>query len=168
MVLVACGNQQKTQQDIVKDWSTYETNDYSIKYPRTWALNQSGFMGTSFLIISKQTSIRDFYQENAGLVEVNLNDGRVDLSSYVANALDSLKNAVEQFKVLENELVNYDKGTYQKVLYIGIEANTQVAFLQHYFIKDSKAYELKFSCKIRERERYLPIGEAILNSFQLK
>ena len=168
LLLVACGNQHKSQEEIVKDWKTLETQDYSIRYPQSWALNQSGYMGTSFIVISKQTSIRDFYQENVSLVEEDLSDKVIDLEAYVQNYLKDLENKVEHFKVVESEFQKVGNKTFYKVIYVGVDAKSTVMVEQHYMIKNTKAYVLTFSCKAFDVKRYKPIGEAILNSFKLK
>ena len=168
LLFIACGNQHKTQEEIVKDWKTFENNNYSIKYPPKWEFNQSGYMGTSFLIVSRQTSIRDFYQENVSLVEEDLSDGLIDLQTYVKSALANLEKNVEHFKIIKSELENKDGETYHKIIYVGIDTKNTVMVEQYYMIKNAKAYVLTFSCKVFEVKRYRPIGEAILNSFKLK
>ncbi len=36
----------------ISDWKTLNQTSYSIQYPKTWELNQSGQMGTSFILFS--------------------------------------------------------------------------------------------------------------------
>ncbi|MDA3929648.1 MAG: PsbP-related protein [Prolixibacteraceae bacterium] len=168
LFLFACSNANKSAEKIQKNWKTFETTEYSIKYPPAWALNQTGYQGTSFLLISKQTSIRDFYQENVSLVEEALSDTTINLQSYVQRSLEMLSDSNSTIKMVENVLQENDQENYHKLLYGQMEGVNKVIVEKHYFIRNNKAYILTFSCKGIERKRYMPIGEGILNSFKLK
>ena len=168
LLLVACGNQNKTQEEIQKDWKIFETDNYSIKYPHSWALDQSGYLGTSFLIISKQTSIRDLYQENVSLVEKQLSDSEIDLKLYLQQDVKALRDSIPYIEISMDSLNENSKQNFHQLIYETQEGINKIAIEKYYFLKGSIAYILTFSCKSREQKRYMPIGEGILNSFEFK
>ncbi|MFY7937087.1 MAG: hypothetical protein ACOVOQ_06915, partial [Flavobacterium sp.] len=45
-------------------WKTIDESSYSIQYPENWELNVSETMGTSFILLSQQTSAEDKFREN--------------------------------------------------------------------------------------------------------
>lgn len=168
VLLIACSTRNKSQEEIQKDWLTFETPDYSIKYPRLWIVNQSGYQGTSFLIISKQTSIRDFYQENVALIEEDLQDTTIDLSAYVKRSIEELSDSIPHLEITENTQVERNNEHFQKLIYTTSEGMNKVTIEKYYFLKKPKAYILTFSAKSIELSRYQPIGEGIMDSFTFK
>src|SRR5665647_1534763 len=68
--LQSCGQKkQTTSADSKSDgWNTFQTSEYSIKYPVTWDFNNSGQMGIAIQIFSTQTSPSDNFRENVNLV----------------------------------------------------------------------------------------------------
>ena len=167
LLLFACGTKNKSQEEIQKDWKTFETQDYSIKYPRLWMVNQSGYMGTSFLIISKQTSIRDFYQENVSLVEEVVSD-TTDLEQYVQISIKELQDTVQYVEIIKDTLISHNENNFHQLIYESQEGMNKITTEKYFFLKKQKAYTLTFSAKSIELGRYQPIGEGILNSFKLK
>lgn len=168
ILLFACGNQNKTSNEIEKTWKTLDEKEYLIKYPHTWAVNQTGYEGTSFLLISKQISIRDFYQENVRLVEHDLTDSSISLEGYVENAVDELKNSVDDMVLTENSIETKDGDKFHKIVYSARETKHKVTVVKHYRIVNDKVYILTFSGKTLELGRYLPIAENIMGSFKIK
>lgn len=167
LLFLSCSNKNKTHKEIVSDWSLLEEVNYSVKYPHTWSLNQTGFQGTSFLIIARQTSIRDFYQENLSMVEKAIAD-TMDLISYVKSNIAMLDKTVERFEILEQEMKELEGDRFYRLLYVGIESKYKILYEKHYRIKDKQAYVTTFACRTMEADRYRPIGRAMLKSFKLR
>ncbi len=164
---LAC-SKSKTDAEIQKDWTMLDTEEYTIKYPHTWLLNNTGYMGTSFLLISKQTSIRDFYQENVKLVKDTLESNSIGLEKYVQNEMSRLKKEFPNFKILQGPFETEIDTSKMTLSYTGSEENMHVFIESQYQLKDSIVYQLTFSSKYRELKRYKPTGEGILKSFSLK
>lgn len=166
LLIISC-NKPKTAEEIQKDWKTLESSEYSIKYPHTWVVNQTGYMGTSFLLISKQTSIRDFYQENVRLVIDTLDFASTSLTQYVQNEMKRLEKELPKFKVVNAPFANNDT-TVMNLQYEANENKTHVFIESEYQLKNSCVYILTFSGKYREIKRYKLIGEGIIKSFEFK
>ena len=166
-LLFACDMKQKLQEEIKTDWKTFETDEYSVKYPPDWLVNTSGYKGTSFLIISKQTSIRDFYQENVSLIEEELSDS-MDLVRYVDQSIAVIRDTVVQFEIIKDSLWGNDPIYYHQLIFQGQEGMYKITSEKYYISKSNKVYELTFSGKTLEQSRYLPIGEGIMNGFRVK
>lgn len=167
LILTACSSKEKSPEELMKKWETFETGTYSIQHPASWLVNQSGFMGTSFLIISKQTSIRDFYQENVRLVETRI-DSTIQLDGFVAQSKLALEDTIIGLTFLKDTLIEFNALPCQWLVYEGKEGLNNVTTETYYFLHESTAFELTFSGKSLEMGRYRPIGEAMMNSFLLK
>ena len=165
--LLACGIKKKSQEEIEKNWKTFETNEFSVKYPPSWIVNESGYMGTRFLIIAKQTSIRDYYQENVSLIKKEVHDS-INLEQYVQLSLDSIKNVSNEFQLVESQFQTNNDKTYYKVIFNGQEGINNITYDKYYQLKNNMLYILTFSGKTIELTRYQPLGEGIMNSFTLK
>ncbi|MBC8172388.1 MAG: hypothetical protein H7X71_00660, partial [Chitinophagales bacterium] len=72
--LIACGQTSvKQESDInrtetIDGWKTLKEKNYSIQYPSTWELDQSGQMGTSFILFSSLEEKEDQFMENINLI----------------------------------------------------------------------------------------------------
>lgn len=169
IIFVACGNQNKSPEEMQKDWELLDQSEYSIKYPHTWAVNQTGYEGTTFLLISKQTSIRDFYQENVGLVIEDIPETISTVEEFAKNAVTELNASVADIVVSESSLQKNGAGkSFYRVVYTGREKSHKVTVEKHYYLANEKAYVLSFSGKTLELGRYQPVAQGILHSFRIK
>ena len=167
ILLFAC-TKNKTPEELWKDWKTFETENCDIKYPGNWDLNESGFEGTSFLIVSKQTSIRDFFQENIRLTIDSLTNEDDNRNDYVKRNIKQLESKLKNFKMLENVEISEEHQSYHKLIFEMSTDHGTISIENHYYSEQNKIYILSFLCKVRELNRYQPIGEAMMKSFTLK
>ena len=86
--VVACGQTTNKQDSgnknpqTISDWKTVDQLNYSIQYPPTWELNQSGQMGASFFLFSPLESDKDKFKENVNLLIQDLSGQNIDLNKY--------------------------------------------------------------------------------------
>jgi len=82
--LVAClSAQNTTQTDIPDTWKAINENNYAIQYPDSFILDKTGQMGTTFILLSKQTSQQDMFRENVNLMIQDLTGKKISLDKYV-------------------------------------------------------------------------------------
>jgi len=168
--LLACGQakEKNTQTKIQNDWISLDENGYSIQYPGDWDLNKSGQMGTSFILLSKQSSAEDQFRENVNLLIQDLTGMNIDLNKYVEISEGQIKTMVTNGNLLESKRLNANGTEFQRVIYSGDQGVYKLKFEQYYWIKNTKAYVLTLTGEISQFDIYKETGEKILNSFRMK
>jgi hypothetical protein len=149
------------------DLKTLKFQNYTISYPANWELNQSGQMGTSFIIYSPLESDKDEFRDNINLLEQDLTGYHLDLKKFVELSEYQIKTMIKEGKLEESEEVQHCAGNYHKMVYTGNQGPYQLKFIQYYRVIDQRAYILTFTCEKSKFDRYEVIASNILNSFYL-
>lgn len=134
-------------------WKTINDNTYSIQYPDNWELNISETMGTSFILLSQQTSSEDKFRENINLSIQNLEGYNLNLDAYVAISEEQILKMVTNGIIIESKRLNTNNTEFQKIIFTGKQGLFQLKFVQYYFVKDEKAYVLTFTCEEIQYEK---------------
>lgn len=150
-----------------EDWNTVKKDSYSIDYPKDWELNESGQMGTSFILFSPLASQKDEFKENVNLLIQDLTGYNLDLDGYVEISEGQIKTMMKNGKIMESKRVTNRTLDYQKVIYTGKQGIYNLKFEQYYWVVDNKAFVLTLTCEEPQFDDYKLIGEKILNSFKL-
>lgn len=149
------------------DWNSHENKNYSIEYPKDWELDESGQMGTSFILFSSLSSQRDLFKENVNLLVQDLTGYNLDLEKFVEVSEDQIEKMLSNGKIIESERVPMETLSYHKVIYSGKQGEFDLKFEQYYWVVEDRAYVLTFTCEEDQFDTYKPIGEKILNTFKL-
>jgi len=149
------------------DWKTFDKSDYSINYPVAWELNQTGQMGTSFVLFSPLESKQDKFKENVNLVIQNLAGKNIDLNKFTEISENQIKTLVPNSNLIESKRVKKGR-EYHKIIYTASRGIFHLKFEQYYWVINNKAYILTFTSEQTKFEGFKSVGEKILNSFKLK
>ncbi len=149
---------------LAQQWSTIDDPGYSIEYPTSWELNQSGIMGASFLLFSPFESEDDIFRENLNLVEQDLTGLDLDLERYTELSISQLKKSIANFKIR----VSKPEGNYHWLVFDGDQGEVKLTFEQYYWVIDTKAYVLTFTTERDQYDNYKQVGKRMLKSFKLK
>lgn len=150
-----------------EDWNTIKKDDYSIDYPKDWELNESGQMGTSFILTSPLYSQKDQFKENVNLLVQDLTGYNLDLDRYVEISEGQIKTMITDAKIIESKRIPDQNLDYQKVIYTGKQGIYHLKFEQYYWVVGHKAFVLTLTCEEAQFNDYKLTGEKILNSFKL-
>ena len=166
--LSSCGQtaQKNSAVEIQKGWKSLNENNYSIQYPEEWNLNQSGQMGMSFILLSKQTSQQDQFRDNVNLLIQDLTGYNLNLDKYLKISEEQIKSMITNSRLIENKRIDANGKSFQKVIYTGDQGIYKLKFEQYYWVKNNKAYVLSLTCEVDQFDAYQAIGEKIMNSFQ--
>lgn len=169
--LFACG-QTSGEGDvhIPENWNTLDGTDYSIQYPDSFELNQSGQMGESFILFSKHTSEEDPFRENINLLVQDLTgqNNDIDLDKYVELSEGQVQSMLTDGNIIESKRLTTDSKEYHKIIYTGKQDELDLKWLQYYWVGNNKAYVLTLTCEENQYDAYATVGEKIMNSFRLK
>lgn len=156
------------QPQTINDWKTLDQSNYSIQYPSTWELDQSGQMGTSFILFSPLESDKDKFKENVNLLIQDVSGQNIDLNKYTEISEGQIKTMITNSALIESKRMKNDRGEYHKIIYSGDQGKFHLKFEQYYWVINDKAFVLTFTSEQGKFADFLEIGEKILNSFILK
>jgi hypothetical protein len=150
------------------DWKTLKESNYSIQYPATWELNQSGQMGTSFIVFSPLQSEQDNFKENVNLIIQDLTGKNIDLNNYTEISEGQIKTLATNSTLIESKRIKLGSGEYHKIIYTADQGIFHLKFEQYYWVTNDKAHVLTFTSEQSMFDSFKETGERILNSFMLK
>jgi hypothetical protein len=169
--LTSC-EQKKQPSTVDKDidgWKTFETADYSIRYPGTWDFDNSGQNGVIFQIFSSQTSADDNFRENVNLVIQDLSVQKVEnLDQYTQLSESQIKTMMTNSVIISSDRFNRGGQEYQKVIFTADQGQFNLKFEQYYLIRGDLAYALTLTCVADKFDGFQEVGEKILDSFKTK
>lgn len=151
----------------IGEWKTLTASNYSIQYPPTWELNESGYMGTSFIILSPLELDQDSFMENINLIIQDLDDKSIDLNKYVEISEDQIKIVITNSKMIESKRIKSESDEFHKVIYSGDQGELQLNYEQYYWVLNNKAFVLTFTTEQSKYDSFKEVGERILNSFRV-
>ncbi len=150
-----------------KEWKKYETADYTISYPSTWTLDDSGQLGTQFFLFSPVESANSTFRANVNLIIQDLSGLKLSLEQYASLSEDQIKNLITDSAILESKNLGGEPEIH-RLIYTGRQGVHDLKFYQHYFIVKDKAYVLTFTSQEERFEYYSKVAEEILTSFSLE
>ncbi|WGK70015.1 hypothetical protein P0082_03915 [Candidatus Haliotispira prima] len=157
--------ENKTQTRIPDSWKSFTENNYSISYPEDWELNNSGLMGTNFILLSPISSGQDRLRENVNLLIEDLTGLNLDLDEYAEISEGQIKTMITDAKIIESKIITTKNLDYHRIIYTGKQGFFNLEFEQYVWVLEDKAYILTFTCEESQFDNYQALGEQILNSF---
>lgn len=177
-MLVACGQTNNTKDTVqipviavfnpTHDWKTLEQDNYSIKYPSNWELDQSGRGNTLFILMSPLELDSDRFRENINLVTEDLTGKGVDLEGYGNYSLNQVRTHFTDFKLLENKKMKVGSSDYYKLLYTASSNGMNIEIEQWLRIENEKAYVLTLALENGKYDKFKETGENIMSTFTIK
>jgi hypothetical protein len=150
------------------DWKTLTQDNYTLQYPSSWELDQSGDMGSSFILFSPMESSLDSFQENVNLLIQDLTGMKIDLDKFTSISEDQVKTMIPNSNLIESVRLKTKSDEYHKIIYTGDLGMYHVKYEQYYWMINEKAYILTLTTELEKFDHYKETGERILNSFTFK
>jgi hypothetical protein len=172
--IVACGQSstQETQTEETtessENWVVLDEADYSIQYPDTFDLDQSGQMGLDFVLFSRQASEQDYFKENLNLFIEDLAGQNVSLDDYKQLSLLQIEQLISNFELIESSKITIANTEAIRFIYTGKQGDFDLKWEQIVFVENEKAYILSLTCEVDQFDTYAPVGEEIMKSFKVK
>ena len=146
------------------DFETLSGDGFTIDYPSTWEVNQSGQMGMTFALFSPIKFDGDQFRENVNLVIQDLSGHDMDLTDFVNLSENQIRTMMQDGEILKSE----KSGDYHLMVYSGTMGQYQLKFSQRYWLIDNKAYILTLTAEQAEFDNYKRMCNQIMDSFQIK
>lgn len=149
-------------------WQTFMDTSYSIQYPPEWELNQSGLMGSSFILFQPLASSDDLFRENVNLLIQDLSGYDLDLDQFAKLSEDQVTTMITNSTLIESKRIKTGPEAYHRMVYTGDQGTYHLKFVQYYWVMNEKAFVLTFTCEQDKYEINKETGNAIMNSFAFK
>ena len=164
-ILILLSSYSGLAQDLSEE---YTTDLYSIKYPASWIFSEDHAMGATFHILSPKDGASDVFNENVNLIIQDLTGTNIDLDAFVQLSEKQIEEMIGEGNIVRSERFTSGSLELHKVVYSGEFNGFELKLIQHYQIKDEKAYILTFTAQKSAYDRYKSFGQGILNSFRWK
>jgi eukaryotic-like serine/threonine-protein kinase len=169
--LVVATKQTVFAQQTTTNFLPYANSTYGIKlqYPSSWDKEENGTrQGTETDVV---TFSPPAINSNASLdmtIDDISDEKGIALAQYASGSISDLKQSVKNFKLvgLNTNSVLAGLPAY-KSIYTYVGENTIFKDLEIGAIKGDKAYILTYEAGMNEYDKYLPIIQELINSFQL-
>ena len=146
-------------------WKQLNFEGFTIDHPENWEVNTKGEMGTKFILFSSLENPQDVFKENINLVVQDLTGYDIDLKGFVEISEQQVNTYVTDGKILESKKLSKENVAYHKLIYTGKQGVYELKFEQYFWVLESKAYILTFTCEESNYLIYKMIAERILKSF---
>ena len=169
--LVVATKQTVFAQQTTTNFLPYANSTYGIKlqYPSSWDKEENGTrQGTETDVVTFSPSA---INSNASLdmtIDDISDEKSIALAQYASGSISDLKQSVKNFKLvgLNTNSVLAGLPAY-KSIYTYVGENTIFKDMEIGAIKGDKAYILTYEAGMNEYDKYLPIIQELINSFQL-
>jgi serine/threonine-protein kinase len=169
--LVVATKQTVFAQQTTTNFLPYANSTYGIKlqYPSSWDKEENGTrQGTETDVVTFSPSA---INSNASLdmtIDDISDEKGIALAQYASGSISDLKQSVKNFKLvgLNTNSVLAGLPAY-KSIYTYVGENTIFKDMEIGAIKGDKAYILTYEAGMNEYDKYLPIIQELINSFQL-
>jgi hypothetical protein len=146
-------------------WSTFQSNNYKVSFPKTWRLDTSKAMGTEFYIFSPTEDEKDNFRENCNLIIQNLNDKNITLEKYKTISERQIKTVVAEPKLFYSSIKKTGNTKYYKIAYQMKQGKYKLMVTSLCFINNNLAYLISFTSEVAKYNLYKRNEKEILASF---
>lgn len=156
------------QDSMSSEWKTKSTKQYIVSYPTSWDFDDSGLMGTSFIIMSQQESPEDLFRENVNYSSQDLSEYNMNLDQFVALSEQQLFQMITDANLISSERISHQGKDMHTLVYTGKQGQYALQFYQLFWLDTDIAYVLTFTSEIDQYEKYYPTGTKIIKQFAKK
>lgn len=169
--LVVATKQTVFAQQTTTNFLPYANSTYGIKlqYPSSWDKEENGTrQGTEIDVVTFSPSAINSNTSLDMTIDDISDEKGIALAQYASGSISDLKQSVKNFKLvgLNTNSVLAGLPAY-KSIYTYVGENTIFKDMEIGAIKGDKAYILTYEAGMNEYDKYLPIIQELINSFQL-
>ena len=147
------------------EMKVFTKGKFTFSYPATWEVDDSGFNGTQFLVMSPLAGDDDSFQENVNLIEQDLSGTPMTLDGFIDLSIGQLTAAGAD--MLESSKTEDDPTRHRQVFTLDSGGLT-LKFIQYYWLQGDYAYVLTFTSMDDTFDQYMSVAEEIAKSLKVK
>ncbi|MXV37911.1 DUF1795 domain-containing protein [Flavobacteriaceae bacterium Ap0902] len=159
LFLISCHHKETTEQS-----STLTQPDYQIEYPSNWRMDESGKLGTIFILINESDSVQSDFNQNINLVRQDLPKETPDLEIFVKSSENQIKD-LKNSKILNSVETQLNDKNAHVVEYNAELSGELLHYIQYYVVEGTQVLILTYTGKPNNYTNQEEILN-ILNSFK--
>jgi len=149
------------------EWRTLTDSAFVLQYPQEWTLDQSGLMGSRFMLFAPQGSETDDFKENINLQVTDLGaPGILTLDVFGEAAADQIKQYITDAAIVRSEKKGKGDSEFMEVEFTGAQGERPLHWEQQYRIKGQFVYILTFTAQKEDFPAYKALAEKIMGTFK--
>lgn len=150
-------------------WAVLSDTSFAIHYPKEWALDQSGLLGSNFFLYSTLDSLDDAFRENFNLTINDLSEyPGLSLKEMAEGARQQILAMINEVKILEFREMEQGDDNYYLVEFTGKQGEALLHWKQQYRMAANRFYVLTFTAERHQFSRYISLADQIFSTFFLK
>jgi serine/threonine-protein kinase len=147
-------------------WSKVDESEYAASYPSKWKLDQSGIVGTKFVI--SDSELIGGFRANTTLLIQDVTGSGIDLGRYFELSESKLKSAITNAEVVYSKRITASGKECQEFVFKGDQGIFHLKWRQRYWVKGNRAYVLTFTASQAVFDDYTLVADKIFNLFAFK
>jgi hypothetical protein len=149
------------------EWKTFDAPEYSITYPDTWQLNQSGLAGTKFILFDSKSQ-SPVFRDNLNLIVQDLKGQNIDLSKFVEISTTQLKQFITNLNISYSQTKGSGVDQKHKIIYSGNQGQLNLTWQQYYLVRNEKVFVLTFTATQDTFTSQIETASKVMDSFTIK
>jgi len=146
-----------------------KTDVYEMIYPANWDLDETGLMGTTFILFSGLNSADDLFRENINYMVQDVSAFNLDLDAYVKLSLTQVENLINNSQLISSDTKTDKNGnTFQRIEYTGDQGIYKLHFMQHVYLENNNAQIITFTAEQQQYTTYIELAESIISTIVRK
>lgn len=141
-----------------------DTDEFSVAYPTTWEMDNSGQSGTKFIVLSPADGEVDTFRENVNLMVQDLSSAPMSLDDFTELSMTQIMAAGAE--VVESE--QSGGPVRQKLVFNMVQGSYDLRLIRYYWMVGNKAFVLTLTCLKNENDQYWEAGQRIMDSLKIK
>ena len=146
-------------------WKTQSTKEFSVQYPPQWEYDDSGLMGTNFIIFSPQENSSDQFRENVNYSTQDVSQYNMTLDQFVELTEQQLFQMITDAKLISSERISHHNKEMHRIEYAGKQGQFSLTFYQLFWIENGIAHVLTFTAEEDQYEKYSSTARKIIKEF---
>jgi serine/threonine-protein kinase len=147
-------------------WSKADESEYAVSYPSKWKLDQSGVVGTKFVIFAPELS--GGFRTSVTLLIQDVTGSGVDLDRYFELSENKLRGLTANAEVIYSKKIRTGADDCKEFVFKGEQGAVHLKWRQRYWVKGNKAYVLTFTASQAGFDDYTLVADKIFNLFAIK
>jgi hypothetical protein len=147
-------------------WTLMDQSDFTLSYPASWSLDQSGQVGTKFILFTGKNN--SGFRDNVNLIIQELKGSGFDLDKYVTLSEGQVKTMITNSQIIMSKRMKSELGEFQEVVFTGEQGVFHLKWRQRYWVRGEKAYVFTFTASQATYDEYAQINKKLFDSFKLK
>jgi len=145
-----------------RKYESIESDKYSISYPSSMNVDNTGVSGADFVLSTAKKSENDVFIENINLMIQKSEDDLMDFANRTKSEIEKVGT------IISSSVINNNEKSIYRIAFSLIQNGYQLKFIQHALIDNNVLYLLTYSSEASEFAEHSKEMEEIMLSFKLK